>query len=81
MSDVSEETLRRLEDTGLRVLDIDVLVLRPDTVREQYEPVLEAGGALGGRFLSVMGDDPEPERIAETFARLTADALPTGYGR
>ena len=72
------QTVSRLGDSGVRVLDIEVLVIGPDTAREHYEPALEAGAALGGRFLNVMGDDPEPERIAETFARLTEDARPYG---
>lgn len=72
------ETLSRLKDSGMRVLDIEVLVLGPDSGREHYEPALEAGAALGARFLNVMGDDPEPERIAATFARLTEDARPYG---
>lgn len=33
-SPISQETLRRLQDTGLRVLDSEVLVPRPDNVRE-----------------------------------------------
>jgi sugar phosphate isomerase/epimerase len=62
-SPMLEETARRLGDTGVRVLDVEVLVLRPDTRSEDYEPALEAGARLGARFLNVMGDDPDPERI------------------
>jgi sugar phosphate isomerase/epimerase len=72
------ETLRRLDDTGLRVLDVEVLQLGPDTGRGDYLPLLEAGGRLGARLLNVMGDDPEPERMAESFAALVADARPYG---
>ena len=72
------ETVSRLEETGVRVLDIEVLVLSPHTRREDYEPALEAGATLGARFLNVMGDDPEAERIGETFTGLTADARPYG---
>ena len=72
------ETVRRLGETGVRVLDIEVLVLSSDTRPDDYQPALEAGAALGARFLNVMGDDPESERIGETFARLVADAGPYG---
>lgn len=77
-SPMLDETVRRLDGSGVRVLDVEVLVLGPDTRRDHYEPALEAGARLGARFLNVMGDDPEPERISDTFARLTADALPYG---
>jgi sugar phosphate isomerase/epimerase len=77
-SPMLEETVSRLEHTGVNVLDVEVLVLGPDTRRSDYEPALEAGARLGARFLNVMGDDPEPERISETFARLTEHARPYG---
>jgi sugar phosphate isomerase/epimerase len=75
-SPMLEETVRRLADAGIRCLDVEVLQLGPDT--GDYEPILEAGARLGARFLNVMGDDPEPERMAERFAALAADARPYG---
>lgn len=77
-SPMLDETVRRMDDAGVRVLDVEVLVLGPDTRGEHYEATLETGARLGARFLNVMGDDPEPQRIGETFARLTADARPYG---
>ncbi len=72
------ETLRRLDDTGVRVLDVEVVRLQPDTKREDYERTLEVGARLGARYITVNGDDPDIERAAETFAALAADA--TSYG-
>ena len=72
------ETLRRLDDTGLRVLGVEVVRITPETTRADYEPALESGAGLGARFVTVNGVDPDPRRTQETFAALTADARPYG---
>ena len=72
------ETRRLLEGTGVRVLDVEVMRLRPDTTPEDYEALLEAGAELGARFITVNCDDPEIERAGDTFAALTAAARPYG---
>lgn len=77
-SPMLEETLRRLDETGVRVLDVEVVRLQPDTKREDYEPALEVGARLGARYVTVNGDDPDIERASDTFAALTADA--NSYG-
>lgn len=77
-SPMMKETLRRLDDAGVRVLDVEVARLGPDTRREDYAAALEAGARLGARFLTVNGDDPEIERTSGAFATLVADAKPYG---
>ena len=73
-----EETVRRLDDTGIRVLAVEVVRIGPDTRREDYERALESGARLGGRYVAVNGDDPDIELASETFAALTATARPFG---
>lgn len=77
-SPMLDETLRRMDDTGVRVLDIEVVRLRPDTKREDYAHTLEVGARLGARYVTVNGDDPDIERTSETFAALVVDA--SSYG-
>ena len=77
-SPMLEETVRRLDDTGIRVLAVEVVRIGADTKREDYEPALEAGAQLGARYVTVNSDDPDIERACETFAALTADAAPYG---
>jgi sugar phosphate isomerase/epimerase len=77
-SPMLEETARRLDDTGVRVLAVEVVRIGPGTRREDYEPALEAGARLGARYLTVNSDDPDIERTSETFAALTAEARPYG---
>jgi sugar phosphate isomerase/epimerase len=77
-SPMLEETLQRLRDTDIQVLDVEVLRLGPDTRRQDYEVLLEVGGLSGARFINVMGDDMDIDRLADSFAQLAADARPYG---
>jgi sugar phosphate isomerase/epimerase len=77
-SPMIEETARRLDDTGVRVLSVEVVRIDFDTNREDYEPALEAGARLGARYVTVNSDDPDIQRASETFAALTAEARPYG---
>jgi sugar phosphate isomerase/epimerase len=71
-----EETARRLDDTGVGVLSVEVVRIGPGTKREDYERVLEAGSRLRARYVTVNVDDPDIERACEAFATLTDDARP-----
>jgi hypothetical protein len=77
-SPMSRETLRRLDDTGLEVRDVEFLTLRPDTGPTDWKPALDAGAALGARTLSAVGADPDRSRPADTLAALPDDARPLG---
>ena len=77
-SPMSRETLRRLDDTGLTVRDIEFLTLRPDTGPDDWRPALEAGAALGASTFSVVGVDDDTARLTDTLARLTADGAAYG---
>ena len=77
-SPMSKETLRRLDDTGLTVRDVEFLTLRPDTGPDDWRPALEAGAALGASTFSVVGADPDPGRLTDTLARLTDDGAEFG---
>jgi sugar phosphate isomerase/epimerase len=72
------ETIRRLDDTGLVVLDVEIIRLTPTTRPAEGEPLLEIGAHLGARFLNVFGDDPELERARETFTEIVDLAKPYG---
>lgn len=71
-------TLRRLQETGLGVLDVEVLRLRPDTDAASVRPMLESAQALGARHLLVVGLDDDEARTVDTFAALCAEAEPYG---
>src|SRR4051794_6432308 len=77
-SPMSRETLRRLDDTGLTVRDVEFLPVGPDTGPDDWRPALAAGAALGARTFSVVGVDPDRGRLTDTLSRLTADAAEHG---
>lgn len=63
-----------LEDTGLEVLDVEVLTIRPGTGPKHWMPLLELGAELGAKFLNVGGENPSLSQFADTVGRLTQDA-------
>ena len=72
------EVERRLADTGIAVLDIEILRLKPDTRIEDYRAALETGARLGARHVLVAGNDPEEARLTERFAALCELGAPLG---
>jgi sugar phosphate isomerase/epimerase len=64
------ETGARLRDTGIKVLDIEILRLKPDTVVADFEPHLALGAEFGASELLVAGNDPDEHRLTENFAAL-----------
>jgi sugar phosphate isomerase/epimerase len=79
MTPLVRETRRRLDESGLQLIDIEVLRLTPETrIRTDYEAFLETGAYLGARQVLVTGYDPDHGRTAENFAELAE--LASEYG-
>lgn len=72
------ETGARLRDSGLQLLDIEILRLQPQTDVLAYEPVLEAGAFLGARHALVAPQDADMARLAGRLAALAE--LAAGFG-
>jgi sugar phosphate isomerase/epimerase len=62
------ETLARLAGTGVRVLDVEVLRLRPDSRPDEALRILDAGARLGARAVLVICNDPDEDRLVDRFA-------------
>lgn len=71
-------TLERLADTGIEVLDIEILRLTPDVDPRDFLPVLETGARLGAKNALIAGNDPDEARLTERFAALCELAAPLG---
>lgn len=69
-AELRRQTLARLRDTGIKVLDLEILRLKPETCVADFEPILAVGAELGGTELLVAGNDPDEERLTERFATL-----------
>jgi len=65
-----DEIERRLADTGIRVLDLEVFRLSADTKVADFEPALDTAARLGASELLVHGADPDEARLVENLGRL-----------
>jgi sugar phosphate isomerase/epimerase len=72
------ETRRRLDDTGVEVLDVEIIRLGPETKAADHQALYEAGATLGARFINVIADDPDLGRARDTLAAIAAEARPYG---
>lgn len=72
------ETLAVMRDTGVRVLDLEVLRIGPDFDPAAHAAFLACGEELGARHILVAGDDPDEARLAARFAALCEAAAAHG---
>lgn len=72
------EVLARMANTGVRVFDIEILRLKPETDVRDYLPVLETGARLGAGFALVAGNDPDEARLIQNFGALCDLCAPLG---
>jgi len=75
---LKRETLAVLTDTGMRVLDVEILRLKPDTDVNSYKPMLETAAELGARYVLVAGNDPDETRTVDRLGQLCDLAAPLG---
>lgn len=61
---------RRLRSTGVRVLDIEAIWLKPSTDVADLEPALAIGQRLGARQVLTVGFDDDEDRLFDNFCRL-----------
>jgi len=69
---------KRLADTGVSVLDVEVFRLTPQTNIKEFEAVMATAQRLGATELLVHGADSDEARLIESFGRLCD--LAAGYG-
>ncbi len=72
------QTAKALSDTGIKVLDIEILRLKPETRVRDFEIFLQVGAEFGATELLVAGNDPDEARQTANFAELCDLALPYG---
>lgn len=79
LTDLIRETKRRLDDTGIELIDIEILRLKPETnVRADFEAFFETGAYLGATQALIAGNDPDHHRLAENYNEL--GVLASEYG-
>jgi sugar phosphate isomerase/epimerase len=73
------ETVARLADTGVSVLDVEFLRFEPEIPVGIPEGFLEAGARLGAQIVQVMSAEPLEARSMERFCELCERAQPYGF--
>lgn len=62
------EVERRLAATGVKVLDVEIFRLKPETRVADHEAAIATGARLGASELLLAGNDPDEARLIDTFA-------------
>ena len=75
---VMRETLARLADTGVSVLDVEFLRFEPQEPKGIPDGFLEAGARLGAQYVLVMSAEPLEARTLERFCDLCERARKYG---
>ena len=75
---ILRETLRRLADTGVSVLDTEFLRFEPEHPKGIPDGFLEVSARLGAKNVLVMSAEPDEARTLERFGELCDRAA--GYG-
>lgn len=73
-------TKQLLDDTGIKVWDVELARMDPMHSPEDYLPLLEAAAELGARHVLTQLPDPDRVRATERFARICDLAKPLGLG-
>lgn len=73
-----QETVRRLNDTGVTVFDVEIVRINDGFKADTYTAFFETCAALGARAILVGGDDRNEARLTENYARFCEAARPFG---
>lgn len=72
------ETIRRIDDTGVPVFDVEIARLGPQFAADHFARFLETAGQLKARAILIAGDDPDEARLTDSFAKFCRAAAPYG---
>jgi len=70
------ETLACLMDTGVQIVDLEIIRINADFQTSDYLAFMETGAKLGAKHILVAGDDPDLARLTASFAALCEAAQP-----
>jgi sugar phosphate isomerase/epimerase len=73
-ADLQRRIKRRLRDTGIALLDIEAIWLKPESRIEEIRPALETGAELGAKYVLTIAFDDDTARLSDNFGKLCAAA-------
>lgn len=63
-----QATRDAMDETGVSILDVELVRLTPDFDLQKFEPILATAAALNARHVLTQAHDPEFDRVAENYA-------------
>lgn len=72
------EVEANLKATGVKVLDIEILRIKPDTRAVNWKAFFETDARLGATQVLCAGNDPDINRLTDNYAELCELAHPYG---
>jgi sugar phosphate isomerase/epimerase len=69
---------QRLADTGLKILDVEAIWLKPETRIEALKPALGTGAELGAKYVLTIALDDDRARLSDNFGKLCAASFACG---
>jgi sugar phosphate isomerase/epimerase len=76
--DLERDVKQALDDSGLEVYDLYSFYLQPEMDWNVITPALEYGGVIGCKYVLIIGDDPEWNRMVDTMGRVIDIIEPLG---
>jgi sugar phosphate isomerase/epimerase len=73
-----QDTRARLDASGLELLDVEVVWLKPGPPDPEHRRCIDIGMALGAKHVLVVSSDPDESATAARLAALCAHAAPAG---
>ena len=71
-----KETLDRLDATGIKVADLEVVALRPETDIAAFSAFFETGARLGAKHILVAAYDPDLGRFRDSLCQILRSRRP-----
>lgn len=76
--DLLKEAVARLQDSAVRVFDLEIIRIGEQFDPVPYRPLLEAGAMIQARAVLVAADDSDESRLADHYAGLCEFMQPYG---
>jgi sugar phosphate isomerase/epimerase len=76
--DLERDVTSALKDSGLEVYDLYSFYLRPEMDWDTIKPALDFGGEIGCKYVLIIGDDAEWNRMVDTMGKMIDIIEPLG---
>ena len=76
--DLERDVKNALADSGLEVYDLYSFYLQPEIDWDTVKPALEFGGEINCKYVVIIGDDPESNRMLDSMRKMIDIIEPLG---